>query len=160
MKSKKILFALFLFSIIQISNGQVTPIEKIVDSKKTTYLTNHHSDYISSVEAQSYEVKLKLQEELKINDNIHPLFIKNCLNQNTYSSLKNHKVIFIIEYVCDENGDVLSCSLINYGNKVSVSNSEVECILTAAMNSNFDFNAPSSIGQFKVRIMKHFKFKN
>lgn len=159
MKLKTLLILLFL-SIIHFSYAQVTPIEKIVDSKKTTYLTNQHSDYISSVEAQSNELKLKLEEELKIDDNIDPLFIKNCLNQNTYSSLKNNKVIFIIEYVCDENGDVLSCSLINYGNKVSVSNSEVECILTAAMNSSFDFNAPSSIGQFKVRIMKHFKFKN
>lgn len=159
MKSNTTLLILFL-GIIHFSYSQVTPIETIVDSKKTTYLTSQHSNYISNVEAQSNELKLKLQEELKIDDNINPLFIKNCLNATTYSSAKNNKVIFIVEYVCDETGSVLSCSLINYGNKVSLSNAEVECILTAAMNNTFSFsNTPSGVSQFNIRIMKHFRFK-
>ena len=161
MKSKYLLFTLFFLSIIQFTMAQVTPIETIIDAKKTTYKTNQHNNYISIVKSQPYELRQKLQENIKISDNTtNSLFVKDCLNGITYTSLRNNKIMFSIEYVCNQNGDVLSCSLINYGNRVSLSNTEVECILTEALNNTFSFNnIPSDVNNFYYIVKKLIKFK-
>lgn len=159
MKTKNILAVLTLLLIIQITKAQITPIETIVSANKTIYSTNLHNNYKLTIKNQSYDLKLKLQENMKISDNINPLFIKECLNEATFITLGDNKVTLVIEYVINQNGKVYSCSLINYGNKVSLSNTEVKCILTEAMDNTFSFNnVPNGINKFYSRVRKHFKF--
>lgn len=155
------ILVLFFLSIIQFTIAQVKPIETVVETKRTTYKTSQHSNYMLNFKNQSYELKQKLQRNIKITDNTtNLLFVKDCLNEATYTSLRNNKIIFIIEYISNQNGDVLACKLINYRNKVSLSNDEVECILTEAMKNKFTFsNIPSTTNNFYMLINKSFKFK-
>ena len=67
MKSKKVVDILFFLSIIQFTIAQVKPIETIVSANKTIYSTNLHNNYKLTVKNQSYDLKLKLQENMKIN---------------------------------------------------------------------------------------------
>lgn len=160
MKSKNIVFLLILLSVNQFTKAQITPIKTIIDTNKTTYNTKLHSYYRSVVKNQSYELKQKAQENVKIKSDIDSSFINACLNENTYSSLKNENMILIVEFITDIDGNVLSSSLINIGNKVSISVTEVECILTKAINQKFNFtNIPSEINEFNFKIRKHFKIE-
>jgi len=157
MKSKYILFALFFLSIVQFAMAQVTPIEAVIDKKKTTYSTKSHSNYNTLFENQSYNLLQKLQENLKLIDNVNLIFIKGCIQNN--ASLQNNNTILYVEYIVNQEGNVLSCSLVNYGIRVSFSDSEIECILTEAMNNTFSFSeVPNGINKFYYRIMKRFKF--
>jgi len=161
MKSIKILPILLFLSTVYFSYAQITPIETIVDTKKTIYYTNLYSQKIITYKNQSYDLKQKIQENIKIIDNTsNPLFVKDCLDTATYTNLRKNKIIFIIEYISNQNGDVVACKLINYRNKVSLSNDEVECILTKAMENKFSFsNIPSTTNNFYMLINKSFKFK-
>ena len=161
MKTKNILIALLFLCILQFTIAQITPIETVVDNKKTIYYTSSYSQKIIIFKNQPYDLKQKLQENIKITDNAAtPLFVKDCLGEATYTSLRNNKIIFIIEYISNQNGDVVACKLINYRNKVSLSNDEVECILTEAMKNKFTFsNIPSTTNNFYMLINKSFKFK-
>jgi hypothetical protein len=120
-----------------------------------------HRENTIIVKNQSYELRQKAQESIKISDTAtNPLFVKDCLTATTYAALKNNKVIFSIEYVCNQNGEVLSSSLINYGNRVTLSAVEVECILTEALNNSFSFsNIPSDVTNFHFIVKKLVKFK-
>jgi len=158
MKLKNILFTLFFLSIIQFTMAQVTPIETVTDAKQTTYSTKSYNNYDTTFKNQSYDLIRKLQENLRLVDNVDLTFIKSCVLNDT--SLQNTNSIFYVEYIVNQNGNVLGCRLINYGNKVSLSNNEVECILTAAMNNTFSFNnIPNDVNDFYSRIMKRYVFK-
>ena len=100
MKSKKELIILFFLLIFKVGIAQVTPIETVIDTKKTTYKTSQHDAKKSIVKSQSYELRQKIQENIKISDTTtHSLFVKDCLTATSYTTLKRNKVFFSIEYI-------------------------------------------------------------
>lgn len=144
--------------IIQISNSQITPIETDIDSKKTVYKTKLFANHNSTFENQPYELLTKLSE-IELVDNVDISFVKSCINTNTYESISSDKSIFFIEYIINQNGGVISCSFINYGNRVSLTNSEIVCILTKAMDNTFGLNkVPYGVTNFYLKIKKRYKF--
>ena len=160
MKSKKELIILFFLLIFKVGIAQVTPIETVVDTKKTTYSTKLHRENKVIVKNQSYELKQKIQENIKINNNFNLSFIRLCLDEATIAALKNENISFSIEYIGKQDGEVISCSLINYGNRVSLTDSQIECILTKAMTNVFTFDKiPNDVNEFYFKIRKYYKFK-
>ena len=158
-KSNNIFFILVIL-ISGVAFSQITPITTQTDTNKTIYFTNSFNQSLLNFRNQSYDLKEKIQDKININDNIDPLSVKNCLSSTTYSSLRSNKIIFIIEYICDQNGNTLACKLINYGNSVQLSSSEVQCILTEAMSTTFNFsNVPNDLSSFYILIDKSYKFK-
>ncbi len=142
----------------QLTNAQITPIETIVDSKKTTYKTSNHDAKKALVDNQSYALNLKLNRNIKISSDSSISFIKTCLTQSLYNSIDHKKSIFFIEYVVNHQGTTLSASLINYGAKITLTQSQVECILNGAMNNTHEFSSvPSDISSFNMVVRKRYK---
>ena len=125
---------------IQITKPQILPIEKIVEVNKTTYNTSQFTNMVNAYKSQSYDVKQKL-EIIKIDDiTINDIFIKNCINSNTYSSLQNINARLFIDFVCDQNGNVLAFRFIIYKTNVSIVDNEIKCILNEAIKNKFSFS--------------------
>lgn len=161
MKSKYILLTLLFLLTIQIGNAQIIKILTEIDAKKTTYSTVSHNNNKIIVESQSYELKHKIQENIKIIDNINLSYIRNCIDANTLILLSDNNISFSIEYIGKQDGKVISCSLINYGNKVSLPMEQVQCIINQAMIDSFSFtNIPNDVNDFYFKIRKFYKFKN
>lgn len=157
MKSKYLLLVIFFISLVNLLHSQITPFETVVDDKKTVYKTNMHDFYNTKFENQPYSLIERLRQDLKIIDDINLLYINNCIQNNQL--LQQSKFLFI-DYVVNENGHVLSCSLIDYRNKPStISPSEIECILDNAMKDHFSFSKmPNGVSEFYSRIRKRYMF--
>lgn len=157
MKSKYLLLVIFFISFVNLIHSQKTPFETIVDDKKTVYKTNLYDFYNTKFENQPYSLIESLRQDLKIIDDVNLLYINNCIQNNQL--LQQNKFLFI-EYVVNENGNVLSCSLIDYRNKLSaISTSEIECIFDNAMKDHFSFSKiPNGVSEFYSRIRKRYMF--
>lgn len=160
MKTNNIIIVLFFISIIQITNAQILPIEKIVEVNKTIYNTNQFTQIVNAYKNQPYDLKQKL-EIIKIADNTNNNFIKNCVNSTTYTLLQNNNARIFIDFVCNQNGNVLACRFIIYKTDVTLSNNEIECVLNEAIKNKFSFsNIPDGINNFYMMVRKRFHFKN
>lgn len=131
----------------------------LIDTNKVIYKTNQHSNYLLLVKNQPYNITIRLRENVKLESNPTISFIGNCLGDTTLSTIDKAKTTFVLEYIINETGNVLSCSLTNYGERVTLTNSQIECILNQAMNSSFSLSGvPEDINQFYLTVKKRYKF--
>ncbi|HHC78887.1 MAG TPA: hypothetical protein ENK46_03325 [Flavobacteriia bacterium] len=157
MKPTNILFITVLVLFVQTITAQITPIETVTEAKKTTYKANSFDNYNVAFKNQSYELMQKLQRRIKLIDTVDLSFVRVCLNETTNDSIVNNNTVLYIEYIVNQDGDVMSCSLINYGFIVSITNTEIECILENALNNQFNFtNVPTEVNQFYLKIKKRY----
>lgn len=151
-----VLFYVLIFS--QCVNAQVTPIEMIPDGDYTIFNASNHNQTLNQIKNQPYSLKRKISDantktEYKSGSGFNDSFFQQTLSSSTYNFLKSNKSKlsrFSITYNIDQTGDnVLSCSLRFPTNLVSLSLSEAEAILTAAMNHNFNYiNKPEGVSVF------------
>jgi len=157
------IFYLLIVSILSVTQtiyAQVTPIETIIiNDKKISYNSSNHTSNKLLVKNQPYNITIRLRENVKLESNPTISFIGNCLGDTTLSTIDKAKTTFVLEYIINETGNVLSCSLTNYGERVTLTNSQIECILNQAMNSTFNLSrVPEDINQFYLTVKKRYKF--
>lgn len=151
MKTKHILVLLFL-SIGQLVTSQITPIETITTSdRKISYNSNNHVANKLIVKNQPYDLMLKLRENVKLDSSPNISFVGVCLGESTLSSIDKIKTTLVLEHIINESGNTLSCSLVNHGERVTLSDSQIECILAEAINNTFSFSGvPSDVSNFFI----------
>lgn len=154
------IFFLLYVPTIGILNAQVEPIETIeTDSSKISYYTKNHGNNKLTMNNQSYNLMIKLRENLILENSPNISFVGSCINQNTISSLDKSKTIFILEHVIDQSGNTLSAGLTNHGERVPLTNSEIICILNNAMNNTFTFKSvPPNTSTFYTIVKMRYKF--
>ena len=161
MKKINIIIVFFFISLIQITKAQISPIEKIVEGSKITYNTSQFTNMVNAYKNQPYDVKQKL-EMIKIDDIANNnLFINNCLNSTTYSSLQNSNARLFIDFVCNQNGNVLACRFIIYKTTASIGDSEIKCISNEVIKNKFIFNnIPDGVNSFYTIVRERYKLQN
>lgn len=147
-------------------NAQVSPIETISDGEYTTFSTGNHKQKLSQIKDQSYNLKRKISDantraEYKFGSGFNLNSFQQTFTSSTFNFLRNNRSRqsrFSITYIIDQTGNtVLSCSLRFPTNLVSLSSSEVEAILTAAMNHNFDYiNKPIGDASFLFKVKYYY----
>lgn len=157
MKSKILILTIFLFTT-EIIISQVTPINIEYDNNNTYYHTSGKSNYQSLYENQSYELFTKIKNDVKLVDNVALDFIEFCIDEPKLNNIEENGAIIIFEFYIDQSGNVKTCSLKNYGNKVNFTNEEIKCILSEAMQVNigvsFEDNTPFN---FYFKAIKRYK---
>ena len=160
MKLKYLLFILIISN--QFVQSQITPVETIIKGKRTTYRMNSYHKYDSIFKSQPDSLMFKLSENRKMRPKltVNISSISNCISQSNLNILKSDNRFIAINYIIDRNGIVLSCQFLNYNDKVQLSVSEAECILTNAMqHSIFIENIPADVlNNFYQRVSKLYRF--
>lgn len=154
---------LFLFNLIitQFIIAQVTPIEKLTDIKQTSYRSASYESFFNLYEKQSYDLMYNLSENLQLIDTVNIAFINNCLEQKTLDEIDRTKTHIYLNYIVNQNGKVMSCSLVNYGyNQINFSDSELACILMKGMEHSFSFvKMPTNVKEFYIIVKKIYKLQ-
>lgn len=154
MKFKNILTVILFFAITICSYGQINSFETITSNKKTIYQTNSFESNNTTYMNQSYDLIKNLRFELKLGNEIDLKFIKNCINDTTI--LTKSKYLFL-EFILNNEGEVLSCRLIDYGNNLTLNENQIKCILSNAININFTFSKiPTGVNSFYIKVKKQY----
>lgn len=137
--------------------AQIKPILTTSNVKKTTYSSYSHPANKKLVENQSYNLNQSLRN-IQLIENNNENHIKKCLKPDSYSKINPKKTIFFIEYVINNKGQIISSSLINYGVKINLSSSQIECILTNSMQNSYKLNnAPKITNTYYIIVNKRYK---
>ena len=160
------LMLLLVLIFSQRVNAQVNPIETISDGDYTIFNTSNHNQMSNQFIEQPYSLMRMLSDantdtKYKSGSDFNLSSFQQILTSSTFNFLRNNRSRqsrFSITYIIDQTGNtVLSCSLRFPTNLVSLSSSEVEAILTAAMNHSFDYiNKP--IGDPNFLFKKQFYY--
>ncbi len=154
MNFKFIQIIILLHIISTCSYAQINSFEKTISNKKTVYQTNSFETDEKIFENQSSDLIKKLKADLILGSKIELDFIKDCINDSII--LEKNKYLFI-EFIVNQNGEVLSCCLVDYGNKLTLIDTQVNCILSKAMKIKFTFSkTPMEIGYFFIKVIKQF----
>ena len=162
MKSQTFAYFIFMVLIIKLTNAQVKPIVTSIDGDYTIYKTSLYDQYSDTLENQSYRLKMKLEKsytkaEYRNNNAFPKDFFQLNLSKTNHRILKNNRSKqsrFYIKYIIDQTGDsVYSCSLQYPMNLLTLTSTEIEAILTEAMNHKFDYiNEPIEDFDFYYKI--------
>lgn len=154
MKLKNILTVILFIVITMHSYSQINSFETITSSRMTIYQTNSFESTNATYMNQSYNLIENLRTELKLGNEIDLQFIKGCIND--LNILMKSKYLFI-DFIINSQGEVLSCSLIDYGNKLTLNDNQIKCILSNAMSIVFTFSkTPTDVTGFYVKVKKQF----
>ncbi|MCC4211494.1 hypothetical protein [Leeuwenhoekiella parthenopeia] len=157
-------FLVLIYS--QSFNAQETPIETISDGAYTIFNTSNHNQMFNQFSDQPYSLMRMISDsntdtKYKSGSGFNLSSFQQTFTSSTFNFLRNNRSRqsrFSITYIIDQIGNtVLSCSLRFPTNLVSLSSSEVEAILTAAMNHSFHYiNKP--IGDASFLFKKKFYY--
>lgn len=156
MKTHMFILAL-LISATQYINAQITPIQVTNGGEYTIYKTNTFNLDSETVKNQSVQTTLNIFESNTKaryieNDGFTSSFFQQTLTTSNYSTQvanRSKENRFSIIYNIDQSGNTLSCALRIKANLISLSNNEIETILSTAMNHKFEYvKKPKSISSF------------
>ncbi len=154
MKTYLLNFLLLVIIVINYSNAQTTPITNSVEGNYTLYKTNLYDHHLETIAQQSYDLNQKISNSTIKGEyqsiSFDPTFLEQSLNSSTFTVLKNNKERLKILYNIDEDGNTHSCALrIRTSSINNLSNSEIEAILTSAMQHKFNLtNIPEGATSF------------
>lgn len=137
--------------------SQSSAFETIIKDKRVEYRTKNYSKEHKVYLAQDPKITGVLSKSLKIPGQTNLDFIKNCLSTDVLNPIKNKKSIIAFRFMVNQNGKVLSCSLVNFGEKISLSDKQIECILKSGMEKSFNLIAPNNTS-FRTIIMQRYVY--
>ena len=147
MKTIKLII-LFTLIILSQLNAQTTPITKKVNGSYTKYWTTSNESCRDLYESQSDEHKKRVKNEVKIIDALTGNDLDACFSTKRLNDLadigKRMKPLLYF----DQTGKVCAAGLLINTNYYTVTDEEVQCILTKLMNKKLQLKFLNGIFNF------------
>ncbi|GAB1856605.1 hypothetical protein MHTCC0001_14400 [Flavobacteriaceae bacterium MHTCC 0001] len=136
----------------------VTPIQTVSGTGFNFYKASAYDDLLQEIESTSYEDKEKISNTrtravYKSDSGFNDNFFQTVLSPSNYNTLKNNRsrqTLFKVSYVIDNTGNTTYSAALRFPTSlVTLSNAEVEAILTEALNHKFAYTKkPSDVNCF------------
>jgi len=164
MKTRMFILTILILTS-QYINSQITPIQITNVGEYTTYSSNTFNSDSEMIKNQAVQTTLNIFESntkarYTENSGFATNFFQQTLTTSNYNTLvtnRSKENRFSIIYNINQAGDTFSCALKIKNNLITLSNSEIEAILSTAMNHKFEYiKKPETISSFYFNITVDF----